>query len=114
MNKMMLQKVMLTSLSVMFIGTSAGVGIGKPVSADSDIQASTKDTLKVLYWNADDFNRTYGKQFNKDYPDTDIEVFAPTGTGSITDYNSAIQKYSPDLVMLPPMITSNCLKIKSW
>lgn len=102
MKKNMLQKVMLTSLSVMFIGISAGVGTGKPVSADSDIKANTKNTLKVLYWNADDFNRTYGEQFNKYYPDTDIEVFAPTGTGSITDYNSAIQMYSPDLVMLPP------------
>ncbi len=102
MKKNILQKVMLTSLSVMFIGTSAGLGTGKQVSANPDSQADTKDTLKVLYWNADDFNRTYGEQFSKNYPDTDIEVFAPTGTGSITDYNSAIQKYSPDLVVLYP------------
>jgi multiple sugar transport system substrate-binding protein len=56
----LLQKVMLTSLSVMLIGTSAGLGTGKQVSANSGSQADTKDTLKVLYWNADDFNRTYG------------------------------------------------------
>ncbi|NQX46564.1 extracellular solute-binding protein [Paenibacillus tritici] len=102
MKRNLLQKVMLTSLSVMVIGTSAGLGTGKQASAQSVNQTGTKDTLKVLYWNADDFNRRYGDQFSKSYPDTNIEVFAPTGTGSITDYNSAIQKYSPDLVMLPP------------
>ncbi|MEK3674329.1 ABC transporter substrate-binding protein [Paenibacillus sp. FSL R10-2771] len=102
MKKNMIQKIMLTSFSVMLIGTSAGLATGQLVSANSNSQADTKDTLKVLYWNADDFNRTYGNQFSKNYPDTDIEVFAPTGSGSVTDYNSAIQKYSPDLVMLPP------------
>ncbi|KTD88585.1 ABC transporter substrate-binding protein [Paenibacillus etheri] len=98
----LLQKVMLTSLSVMLIGTSAGLGTGKQVSANSGSQAHTKDTLKVLYWNADDFNRTYGNLFSKKYPDTDIQVVAPAGSSAITDYNAAIQKYSPDLVMLPP------------
>lgn len=98
----LLQKVMLASLSVMLIGTSAGLGTGSQISANSDSQADTKNTLKVLYWNADDFNRTYGDLFSKKYPNTDIQVIAPTGTSAITDYNSAIQKYSPDLVMLPP------------
>ncbi|AIQ71744.1 ABC transporter substrate-binding protein [Paenibacillus graminis] len=102
MKKNILQKVMLTSLSVMFIGTSAGLGTGKQASANSDKQADTKDTLKVLYWNADDFNKTYGDLFSKKFPDTDIQVIAPTGTSAITDYNAAIQKYSPDLVMLSP------------
>jgi multiple sugar transport system substrate-binding protein len=91
----LLQKVMLASLSVMLFGTSAA-------SANSDSQSNTKDTLKVLYWNADDFNRTYGNLFSKKYPDTDIQVVTPTGSSAITDYNGAIQKYSPDLVLLPP------------
>ncbi|KUP23328.1 extracellular solute-binding protein [Paenibacillus sp. DMB5] len=98
----LIQKVMLASLSVMLIGTSAGLGSGQQVSANSDSQTNTKDTLKVLYWNADDFNTTYGDLFSKKYPDTNIQVVAPTGTSAITDYNAAIQKYSPDLVMLPP------------
>ena len=98
----LLQKVMLASLSIMLIGTSVGLGTGNQVSANSDSQTDTKDTLKVLYWNADEFNRTYGDLFSKKYPNTDIQVVAPTGTSAITDYNSAIQKYSPDLVMLSP------------
>ena len=93
---------MLASLGVMLIGTSAGLSTGNLVSANSDNQADTKDTLKVLYWNTEAFNRTYGDQFSKNYPNTDIEVIASTGTDSMTDYNSLIQKYSPDLVMLPP------------
>ncbi len=98
----LLRKVMLASLSLMLIGTSAGLGTGKPASANSDSQADTKDTLKVLYWNANEFNRTYGDLFSKKFPDTNIQVIAPTGTSAITDYNGAIQKYSPDLVVLPP------------
>lgn len=97
-----IQKLVLAGLGVMVIGTSAGLGISKQVSANSDNGANTKNTLNVLYWNKDDFNRTYGERFSKIYPNTDIKVSAPTGTGSITDYNSAIQKYSPDLVLLPP------------
>ncbi|MGN7762482.1 ABC transporter substrate-binding protein [Paenibacillus sp. 22594] len=96
------QKFMLVSLSVMFIGISTGISTGDQVSASSGSQADTGNTLKVLYWNSDDFNRTYGDLFRKKYPNTNIEVVAPGGMSAITDYNAAIQKYSPDLVMLPP------------
>lgn len=98
----LLQKVMLASLSVMLIGTSVGLVTGKHASASPDNQVDTTRTIKVLYWNADDFNRTYGDLFSRKYPNTEIEVIAPTGTSAITDYNAAIQKYSPDLVLLPP------------
>lgn len=97
-----LQKAMLVSLSVMLIGISAGLSTGKQASANSDNEVDTKRTLKVLYWNEDDFNKTYGNLFSQKYPNTDIEVVAPAGMEAIKDYNGAIQKYSPDLVMLPP------------
>lgn len=98
----LLRKIMNISLSVILIGVSVGLGTSKQVLADSDQQADTRQTLKVLYWNEDEFNRTYGELFSQEYPNTDIQVFAPTGTSAITNYNAAIQKYSPDLVMLPP------------
>ncbi|MEC0124511.1 ABC transporter substrate-binding protein [Paenibacillus pabuli] len=97
-----LQKAMLVSLSVMLIGISAVLSPGKQVSANADSEGDAKRTLKVLYWNEDDFNMTYGDLFSKKYPNTNIEVVAPSGMEAIKDYNGAIQKYSPDLVMLPP------------
>ncbi|MDQ0173579.1 ABC transporter substrate-binding protein [Paenibacillus tundrae] len=97
-----LQKTMLVSLSVMLISISAGLSTGKQASANSDNEVDTKRTLKVLYWNEDDFNRTYGNLFSQKYPNTNIEVVAPAGMEAIKDYDGAIQKYSPDLVMLPP------------
>lgn len=102
MKRNLLQKTMLVSLSMMIIGMTAGFGTNKQVSASSDNQTGTERTLKVLYWNAEDFKKTYGDLFNEKYPNTTIEVVAPTGTSAITDYNVAIQKYSPDLVLLPP------------
>ncbi|CAH1220692.1 hypothetical protein PAECIP111892_04898 [Paenibacillus auburnensis] len=98
----LLRKVMHVSLSVLLIGVSAGLSTGKQASANSDNQADTARTLKVLYWNAGEFQRVYGDLFSKKYPNTTIEVVAPTGMSAITDYSTAIQKYSPDLVMLPP------------
>ncbi|MEO2204875.1 extracellular solute-binding protein [Paenibacillus pabuli] len=102
MKRNVLQKAMLVSLSVMLIGIPAVFSAGKQVSANSVNESDTKRTLKVLYWNEDDFKRTYGDVFSKKYPNTNIEVVAPAGMEAIKDYNGAIQKYSPDLVMLPP------------
>ena len=102
MKRNVLQKAMLVSLSVMLIGIPAVFSAGKQVSAHSVNESDTKRTLKVLYWNEDDFKRTYGDLFSKKYPNTNIEVVAPAGMEAIKDYNGAIQKYSPDLVMLPP------------
>ncbi|CAI6083780.1 hypothetical protein PAECIP112173_04065 [Paenibacillus sp. JJ-100] len=102
MKRNFLQKAVLVSLSVMLIGISAGLSTGKQVSADSANETDTKRTLKVLYWNEDDFNMKYGDLFSQKYPNTNIEVVGPAGMEAIVDYNGAIQKYSPDLVMLPP------------
>ncbi|WP_336763317.1 ABC transporter substrate-binding protein [Paenibacillus sp. USHLN196] len=97
-----LQKAMLVSLSVMLIGMSTVFSTGKQVSANSDNEADSARTLKVLYWNEDDFNMTYGDLFSQKYPNVNIEVVTPGGMEAIRDYNGAINKYSPDLVMLPP------------
>lgn len=93
---------MLASLGMILIGTSAGLSTSEQVKAASGNQAATKDTLKVLFWSAEDFNRTYGEKFSKEYPNTDIQVVGPTVTEWPVNYSSAIEKYSPDLVMLPP------------
>ncbi len=98
----LLQKIMFATLSVMLIGISAVLSTGKQVSANSNSQADTKDTLKVLYWNADDFNRTYGDLFSSKYPNIDIQVVTAGGMDAITNYDALITKHSPDLVMLPP------------
>ncbi|MBY0115912.1 extracellular solute-binding protein [Paenibacillus sp. FSL L8-0435] len=97
-----LQKAMLVSLSVMLIGISTVFSTGKQVSANSDNGADSTRTLKVLYWNENDFNMTYGDLFSQKYPNVNIEVVTPGGMEAIRDYNGAINKYSPDLVMLPP------------
>jgi len=93
-----IQKVMFVSLSIMLLLMSAG----KQVYANSDSPSDTTSTLKVLYWNADEFKKTYGDLFNKQYPHTNIQVVTPTGDSAITDYKAAIQKYAPDLVLLSP------------
>ncbi|MGV2966982.1 ABC transporter substrate-binding protein [Paenibacillus sp. AGC30] len=97
-----LQKAMLVSLSVMLMGISTVFSTGKQVSANSDNGADSTRTLKVLYWNENDFNMTYGDLFSQKYPNVNIEVVTPGGMEAIRDYNGAINKYSPDLVMLPP------------
>lgn len=94
-----LQKVFIVSLSLMLIVISVGFGTGQKASANSDSQ---KRTLKVLYWNAEAFNKTYGESFSKVYPDIDIQVVTPGGMGAITNYGALITKHSPDLVMLDP------------
>lgn len=109
-----LQKAMLVSLSVMLIGISTVFSTGKQVSANSDNGADSTRTLKVLYWNENDFNMTYGDLFSQKYPNVNIEVVTPGGMEAIRDYNGAINKYSPDLVMLPLTNTNKCLKRKSW
>ncbi|WP_181155521.1 ABC transporter substrate-binding protein [Paenibacillus sp. 37] len=86
----------------MLIGISTVFSTGKQVFANSDNEADSTRTLKVLYWNEDDFKMTYGDLFSQKYPNVNIEVVTPGGMEAIRDYNGAIQKYSPDLVMLPP------------
>ncbi|KAA8753953.1 ABC transporter substrate-binding protein [Paenibacillus sp. UASWS1643] len=97
-----LQKAMLVSLSVMLIGISTVFSTGRQVFANSDNEADSTRTLKVLYWNEDDFKMTYGDLFSQKYPNVNIEVVTPGGMEAIKDYNGAIQKFSPDLVMIPP------------
>ena len=103
MKRNVLRKALHLSLSVMLIGMSVTLSTGKHVSAESsDSEADSTGTLKVLYWNEEDFNRTYGDLFSQKYPNIKIEVVSPPGMEAIRDYNGAINKYSPDLVMLPP------------
>lgn len=103
MKRNVLRKALHLSLSVMLIGMSVTLSTGKHVSAESsDSEADSTGTLKVLYWSEEDFNRTYGDLFSQKYPNIKIEVVSPPGMEAIRDYNGAINKYSPDLVMLPP------------
>lgn len=93
------KRVFIFSLSFMLMVISVGFSTDIKSYADPDTQAETKRTLKVLYWNEEGFNKTYGDLFSKKYPNTDIQVVTLTDA---LDYNRLIEKHSPDLVMLAP------------
>ncbi|SDM48190.1 extracellular solute-binding protein [Paenibacillus jilunlii] len=90
----LLQKVMFVSLSVMFIGISAGLSTGRQVSANSDNQADTKQTLKVLYKEKYYFDE---KSFKLQFPNTEIQEVKWDGKSDIKGF---IAEQSPDVIML--------------
>lgn len=74
-----------------------------------DMEKDQKATLKIVYWDEQNFMQKYGYMFMAKYPNIDVEVLTTRSLysgGEVKDYNKVfldfIQKEQPDVFMVQP------------